>query len=275
MVAPAESNIQAFDTSNSTFVRDDIITMGKSDRLDVYFVAGGKYHNIDYARLEILKLLADQPRLKVSVGADYSDIETICAADFVITYTCDVMPSAAETEKLCEYMQAGGRWFALHGTNSILRFLEDGSVDCPRENDAFMDMLGSQFLSHPPIQPYDVEVSAPDHPLVKDISTFTVDDELYLSEHHGEQTMLLHTHWNGVTESFVHDQWTSDEPRSCMYLRPYGDGEVLYLTLGHCRGKYDMQPHIEEYPEPEFGAWKTTEYYELLRRGIRWAMNTL
>jgi type 1 glutamine amidotransferase len=57
-----------------------------------------------------------------------------------------------------------------------------------------------------------------------------------------------------------------------MYLHPFGAGEVLYLTLGHCRGKYDMQPLMEEYPEPEFGAWKTTEYYELLRRGIRWAM---
>ena len=31
--------------------------MAKSDRIDVYLVAGGKYHNIDHARLEILKLL--------------------------------------------------------------------------------------------------------------------------------------------------------------------------------------------------------------------------
>ena len=35
---------------------------GKSDRVDAYLVAGGKYHNIDYARLELLKLLAEQPR---------------------------------------------------------------------------------------------------------------------------------------------------------------------------------------------------------------------
>ena len=60
--------------------------MGKSDRLDVYLVAGGLYHNIDYARLELLKLLAEQPRLKVKVGADYSDIDAICEADFIITY---------------------------------------------------------------------------------------------------------------------------------------------------------------------------------------------
>ena len=50
--------------------------MGKSDRIDVYLVAGGKYHNIDHARLEILKLLAEQPRIRVRVGEDYSDIES-------------------------------------------------------------------------------------------------------------------------------------------------------------------------------------------------------
>ena len=250
--------------------------MSKGDRLDVYLVAGGKYHNIDYARLELLKLIAEQPRLKVKVGDDYSRIDEICEADFIISYTCDVMPTAAETERLCEAMRAGKKWFALHGTNSILRFLEDGRVSCPRENPPFMELLGSQFLSHPPIQPYDVEVSDADHPLVSGINTFTVDDELYLSEHHGDQQkMLLHTYWNGTTEGFVDDTWDSEEPRPCMYLHPYGEGEVLYLTLGHCRGKYDMQPMIEEYPEPEFGAWKTDEYYELLRRGIRWAMGDI
>ena len=158
--------------------------MGKSDRIDVYLVAGGKYHNIDYARLEILKLLAEQPRIKVQVGADYSDIDAICDCDFIITYTCDVMPSPAETARLQEYVQGGRKWFALHGTNSILRFLEPDAegnpqVDCPDENPGFMELMGSQFISHPPIAPYDVLATEPDHPLVKDIPTFQVDDELY------------------------------------------------------------------------------------------------
>ena len=54
---------------------------GKSDRLDVYLVAGGKYHNIDFARLELLKLIAEQPRLRVQVGPDYADIDAICATN--------------------------------------------------------------------------------------------------------------------------------------------------------------------------------------------------
>ena len=248
---------------------------GRSDRLDAYLVAGGKYHNIDFARLEILKLLAEQPRLRVGVGADYSDIDAICHADFIISYTCDVMPTPEQTERLRQCVAGGKKWFALHGTNSILRFLADGRVDSPRENDPLMELLGSQFLSHPPIAPYLVEPSDPEHPLVQGIGPFTVDDELYLSRLLGEQHLLLHTRWTGTTPVFVDSEWPEDEPRPCMYLHPFGAGEVLYLTLGHCRGKYDMQPLIEEYPEVELGSWMTPEYYELLRRGIRWAMGTL
>ncbi|WP_101758037.1 ThuA domain-containing protein [Oceanicoccus sp. KOV_DT_Chl] len=253
--------------------------MSKSDRLDVYLVAGGKYHNIDHARVEILKLLAEQPRIKVKVGADYSDIDTICESDIIITYTCDVLPSDEETTRLCEFIRSGKKWFALHGTNSILRFLEpdDGGefkVDCPEENIAFMEMLGSQFMSHPPIHEYEVVATEPDHPLVKDIPPFKVDDELYLCKFHGEHHTLMHTHWSDHVVNFVRDDWKKDtDIQPVLYIHPYGEGQVLYFTLGHCRGKYDMQPLIEEYPVPEEGAWQTEEFYEVLRRGIVWAMN--
>lgn len=252
--------------------------MSKSDRIDVYLVAGGKYHNIDHARVEILKLLAEQPRIKVQVGADYADIDAICACDFLITYTCDVIPSAAETERLRDFIQQGRRWFALHGTNSILEFLapdESGSpqVDCPEHNIPFMEILGSQFMAHPPIHEYDVLATEPEHPLVKGIPTFRVDDELYLCKFHGEYQTLLHTNWSEPVDNFIKDDWIKDTAvQPILYLHPYGQGTVLYLTLGHCRGKYDMQPLMEEYPVPEEGAWRTQEFYELLRRGIAWAM---
>ncbi|MFT4520551.1 MAG: type 1 glutamine amidotransferase [Halioglobus sp.] len=252
--------------------------MSKSDRIDVYLVAGGKYHNIDHARVEILKLLAEQPRIKVQVGADFSDIDAICDADFLITYTCDIVPTEAQTSRLVDFIQGGKKWYALHGTNSILRFMEPGPdgtprVDCPEENVPFMEMLGSQFMSHPPIQEYDVLVTEPEHPLVKGIPTFTVDDELYLCKFHGEHQTLLHTHWSDPVENFISDAWMKDtDVQPVLYIHPYGKGHVLYNTLGHCRGKYDMQPLMEEYPEPEEGAWKTEEFYELLRRGIVWAM---
>ena len=60
-----------------------------------------------------------------------------------------------------------------------------------------------------------------------------------------------------------------------MYLHRYGQGEVLYLTLGHCRGKYDMRPLMDEYPVVERCSWELPVFYDLLRRGLRWAKGEL
>ena len=48
---------------------------------------------------------------------------------------------------------------------------------------SWADTLGSQFVAHPPIAPYPVEITAPDHWLVAGIESFDTDDELYLCEH--------------------------------------------------------------------------------------------
>jgi hypothetical protein len=244
----------------------------KGQRIDGYLVVGGLYHDLDFARLELLKLLAENERLRIHVGENYRDLDAIRNADFLMTFTVDVLPTEAEQAALDEYLQGGRRWFALHGTNSVIEWTPEGKVNAPRTAPRFMQMLGSQFIAHPPIMEFEVEVAAPDHPLVAGLGNFRVEDELYLSELHGPNEVLLQTHYNGkAQQGFVEEDWFSDEPRPVMYVHRHGDGEVLYLTLGHCRGRYDMQPLMEEYPHLERCSWQTPEYYELLRRGIRWA----
>jgi len=233
-----------------------------------YLVAAGDYHDIDFARLEILKLLAEQPTIRTRVAADYHDIEAIRASDFLITYTCNVVPSETEQAALKDYVAGGGRWFALHGTNSILKFLDDRRVDSPEIAPVLMQTLGTQFIAHPPIVPYRVNVADPEHALVQGIEGFETDDELYLCRIHGDLHVLLDTRYTGEARGFVEDQWPDDEPRPVYYINRVGDGEVLYLTLGHCRGHYDMRPMIDYYPTVERGSWAVPEYYELLRRGI-------
>jgi hypothetical protein len=241
-------------------------------KIRVAFVAAGKYHDIDFARLEILKLLAEDERVRVRVFEDYSNLAAIRESDVLVTYTCDVMPSLDEQEALRAWVEGGGRWYALHGTNSILRFLADGKVDAPRWAPHFMETLGTMFVAHPPIAPYRVTVAAPDHPLVKDIEPFDTDDELYLVETYGKLEVLLETEFEGEATGFVEDQWKKAR-HPVFYLHPIGQGAVLYLTLGHCRGHYDMQPLMDYYPTVERCAWNLPVFYDLLRRGIQWAKN--
>ena len=148
-------------------------------------------------------------------------------------------------------------------------------VDSPRCFPLWAETLGSQFIAHPPIAPYSVEISDPSNWLVSDLESFETDDELYLCEYHDQENLhtLLHTDWNGEARGFVESDWTNDEKRRLvMYLRPLGDGCVLYNTLGHCRGHYDMRPLTDYYPKIERCSWEIPQYYELLKRGIRWGM---
>jgi type 1 glutamine amidotransferase len=241
--------------------------MAAAPTINVYMVAAGQFHDIDYARLELLKLLGEHPTVRCQVAADYHDIEGIRDSDFLITYTCNLVPTAAEQVALRDYVAGGKRWFALHGTNSILEFVDKG-VNAPETAPVLMETLGTQFIAHPPIQPFKVHVADPTHELVAGINEFETDDELYLSRIHGDLHVLLDTQFNGEATGFIEADWHDDTPRPLYYINPVGNGEVLYLTLGHCRGHYDMRPMMDFYPQIERGSWEKPEYYELLRRGI-------
>jgi type 1 glutamine amidotransferase len=239
--------------------------------INATLICGGKYHDMDFARLELLKLLGEEERIRTHVFADYSAGDAIARADLLITYTCDVLPREAEHTALEQFLASGGRWLALHGTNSVLRYLKGRGWDAPREAQPFMRMLGSQFIAHPPIAPYRVEVSDPDHPLVAGIEPFDAEDELYLCDYSGENHALLHTEFAGRAPGFIRDEWPAGTRQLVLYLHRHGKGEVLYCTLGHCRGRYDMRPLMDEYPVVERGSWQLPVFHELLRRGIRWA----
>jgi hypothetical protein len=243
-------------------------------RVDVTLVAGGKYHDIDFARRELLTLLGEHDELRVRVQPDYEDTSWTSQSSILVSYTCDVRPSVEAQQAIRAWVEGGGRWVALHGTNAALDLGGPNGVDAPRVFPLWADTLGSQFVAHPPIQPYRVEVADPAHWLVAGIEPFDTDDELYLSEYHHRDELhpLLHTSWQGDAKGFVEHDWsTADPAHLVMYLRPLGQGAVLYNTLGHCRGHYDMVPALDYYPRIERCSWERPAYYELLRRSIRWA----
>jgi len=243
-------------------------------RIEVTLVAGGKYHDIDFARRELLGLLAEHDEFRVRVQPDYEDVDGITSAEILVSYTCDVRPSEKAQRAIRDWVENGGRWVALHGTNSALTLGGPNGVESPRVFPLWAETLGSQFVAHPPIQPYTVTVSDPSHWLVAGIESFDTDDELYLSEYADRDSLhpLLHTTWSGEATGFAEADWTSGDPTHLvMYLRHLGSGAILYNTLGHCRGHYDMKPVLDYYPRIERCSWEKPAYYELLRRSLRWA----
>ena len=247
-------------------------------RIDCVLICGGVWHDMDFARLEVLKLLAEDERVRTRVFENYENVAAIEAADIIITYTCDVTPSLTAQEALRGWLAKGGRWYALHGTNSVLRLLSEGPNaglwDAPRWAPLLMDMLGSQFLSHPPIAPYRVNVAQPDHPLVAGVEPFDTTDELYHMETHGELDVLLDSECTEEGTGFV-EAADAKGTHPVFYIKRHGEGAVLYLTLGHCRGHYDLQPMLDWWPTVDRCAWDLPVFYDLLRRGIAWQKEPL
>jgi hypothetical protein len=250
---------------------------GPAGRRDAVLVCGGRWHDFDRVRLRLLGMLDEHPQVRTRVFEDFACTSALSGADFLVTYTCDVRPDEPQQDALVEFVAKGGRWLALHGTNSAIDPppAADGSkrFSTPRVLGDVAQVLGSQFLAHPKIEPYAVEVADPDHPFVAGVEPFTVNDELYVSELHGPLHVLLHTRFAGECPGFV-EGLDDDEPRPVLYLRRHGAGEVAYFTLGHCRGRYDVQDlGVDDLGRIEDGSWSVPEFRTVLDRCLAWAVH--
>lgn len=240
--------------------------------MQAHLIAAGKYHDIDFARLELLKLLAEVPTIRTSVACGYGDGERIAACDILITYTCDLVPGEAELPALRAFLEKGGRWIALHGTNSIIRFAADGKALTPNEAPEFMELLGTRFLGHPPIEPFAVRIVRGDHPVTRGLRDFSVEDELYVSERTADIDVLMAASFEGECPDFA-EPLATDPDVPILYERTVGKGAILYCTLGHCRGHYDLQPLARFWPHPQRCAWDYPVFTDILRRAIGWSMH--
>jgi uncharacterized protein len=242
----------------------------------VQVVCGGKTHAYDFVLRHLHEQLAAQENLVVDTSSDYTGVD-LGAVDVLVTYTCELRPTLEEQLALRGWVEAGGRWFALHATNAAFDVVRNSSgvtLAVPRFLQVLHETLGSHFLAHPPLGPFQVDVTTPDHPLVKGIAPFTVTDELYLAEYHTEVEVLLHARFAGeALAGFPHSYWPEEADHPVMYLRHFGDGEILYLNLGHSRNDND-DPVPDGTLPTVVGSWASPEFNELVRRGIDWELDS-
>lgn len=239
------------------------------------FVAGGLYHDIDYARRSLLDALAAHERVRVDVNASYIDLDALDGAAFLVTYTCNIVPSKDGVRRIERFLERGGRWLALHGTNSVLAQNEAGRWFAPEDESGFMTLIGSQFAAHPPIAPYPVRVVAADDPLTRGVKDFVVEggDELYYLRRFGDVDVLLDAAAQGPAKGFVERDWRDGERHPVLYRKRVGAGAIVWFSLGHRRGHYDMAPLMPFYPTIEKGAWELDVYRDILDRCLAWAID--
>ena len=155
----------------------------------VHLIAGGfppgslAGHDQDYARLRLLGLLAER-EIPASVANDFSDVEKwLAVSRMLITYVAGPYPDAAQCRGIQQWLEAGGRWLGLHGTSGGRAERVEGARQRRTVKTEHHALLGSFFLTHPPICKIRVDVAGGDSTLTRGLgSSFVVEDEPYFIE---------------------------------------------------------------------------------------------
>jgi hypothetical protein len=149
-------------------------------------------------------------------------------------------------------------------------------------------VLGSYFLTHPPICEFRVEVNAIASPLTRGLgASFVVEDEPYfieLQDPGSTQILLTADYGPSATSPVIGTLYPSDtslqpdgRTRVLGYTREVGNGGVAYFTLGHCHNpaiRAARAPDPADKTPPTFhGAWETDAFIGLLRNAIAWGVH--
>jgi uncharacterized protein len=259
-----------------------------------HLIAGGfpagsmSGHDHDYARLKLLGLLAERD-IPASVSNDFADLEKFLPVSrLLITYVAGPYPSAAQTAAIRDWLEAGGHWLALHGTSGGKAERVEGFRSRRTVKTEHHAVLGSYFLTHPPIREIRVQVRGGNSPLTQGLgSSFVVEDEPYFIElQDPAATRILLTAEYGAdcvspNIGTLYPVDTSLQPdgktRVLGYTKDVGAGGIAYIALGHChnpaiRAARTFTDPADKTPPMFHGPWDTGAFSTLLRNAIAWGM---
>jgi hypothetical protein len=240
-------------------------------------------HDHDHARLVLLGLLAEA-KATASVANDFGDLaKWLPLSRLLITYVAGPYPDVTQCGVLRDWLADGGHWLGLHGTSGGRAERVDGVRQRRTVKTEHHAVLGSFFLTHPPICDIQVDVVA-DHPVTRGLgASFLVRDEPYfieLQDPGATQVLLTASYGASGTWPVVETLYGTDtslgadgRTRVLGYTRPVGRGAGTYFALGHCHDPSSRPGRGDDgTPETFRGAWDSGAFTTLLRNTIGWGL---
>jgi len=242
-------------------------------------------HDHDYARGRLLELLK-QADVGVSTGADFTDVaQFLPDSRLLITYVAGPYPDAVQSEAMRSWIAAGGHWLGLHGTSGGRAVRVEGLRQRKTVKMAHHALLGSCFLTHPPI--CEIRVDLPDrtHPITRNLpGSFKVEDEPYFIElqNPADAHILLTAdygssgEWPVAARLYGSDASLQADGRTRVlgYTKEIGKGGVTYFALGHCHNPEIRGERAESdtVPATFHGSWESDDFTTLLQNAIAWGL---
>jgi uncharacterized protein len=243
-------------------------------------------HDHDYARLRLLGLLAER-EMPASVANDFADVEKwLSVSRLLITYVAGPYPDAAQSRAIASWMAEGGRWLALHGTSGGRAERVEGFRQRRTVKTEHHAVLGSYFLTHPPICKIRVDVGDGPAILTRGLpASFVVEDEPYfieLQDPGSTRVVLTAEYGPDAVSPAIGTLYPSDtslladgRTRVLGYTREVGQGGVTYIALGHCHNptiRTSRADPTDTAPLTFRGSWESDAFVALLRNTIAWGL---
>ncbi|MDR0333661.1 MAG: ThuA domain-containing protein [Dysgonamonadaceae bacterium] len=175
----------------------------------------------------------------------YDDEELMANVDLIIQHYTMGEISDSQSKALVGAVKRGVGLAGWHG----------GTGDSFRDNVEFQYMVGGQWVAHPGNSiDYMVNITDRNNPVTFGLNDFKMTRTEQYFMHIDPNVKVLAT----TTFSGEHDWWIEGSVIPVVWQKMFGHGRVFYSSLGHVARDFEVY-----------------EAFEIMKRGIRWAAESL
>ena len=254
-----------------------------SDAATGFALLGDRYHNSDHYRTAMGKTLVRE----LGVSIDFSDEVKLLNTEHLSRYRFLIIlrdgmiwPNGHGNPQsnagwwsqgqheiisdppLPKLETRSAPWITPDMGRAVKQFVQNGGgalfyhnvTHVALSNDDFRDVLGAAYQGHPPVRPFKVKITNPDHPITRGAKDFIVTDEQHYMEYQKDPKYLF-------MESINEDGLSYREhgpSAAAGWAYDYGKGRVCYLGPGHL-----------------ISAMWNPEYEKIQKNAVRWLLREI
>lgn len=203
-------------------------------RIEVLFLGHDSQHHDSGDYAPMLKAALAPHGINMSYTDDTAALraDNLAKFDALIVYANHDSISASQETALLDFVASGKGFLPIHSASY-----------CFRNSEAYVQLVGAQFLSHG-TGTFTARIVDAEHPVTKDLTSFETWDETYVHTHHASDSHIL---MERADSSGHVEPWT--------WTRTHGKGRVFYTAYGH-----------------DERTWQHPGFHELIKAGLLWAI---
>jgi type 1 glutamine amidotransferase len=247
----------------------------------IFALAGDRYHNIDYIRTALGKIIVRDLGVPVDFTDELSLLDARNLKDYkllIVFRDGMIWPNGYSDDGAG---QAGGGlrgivsdptlahwegnevyWITTEQGRAVKEFVENGggalfyhnTPYISPHNQDFRDVLGAVTEEHPPLRPFRVKITNRDHPITAGVNDFVVTDEQHFVKYEKDPKYILMQSVNEDGKTWKNLGTTS----TAGWAYDFGKGRVCYLAPGHL-----------------ISALWNPEYVKIQQNAVQWLLRRL